>query len=98
MSKIYFDDDTDRRIEFDRLLCNSWKEGGYIFEEEEFRRYIFLLGLMDFEFRILPEMTGKPYKPYYSLQRVSQETTTEYQPLKSGREKLQIKTPLGTLV
>ena len=69
MSKIYFDEETDRRIEFDRLMCNSHrKEGDYIFKEGDFRHYIFRLGLMDFEDRILPKQTGKPYQPYYFIQ------------------------------
>jgi hypothetical protein len=69
MSKIYFDEKTDRRIEFDRLLCNSRKkEGDRIFTEGDFQHYIFMLGLMDYESRILPKQTGKPYKPYYFIQ------------------------------
>ena len=68
MSKIYFDEDDDRRIEFNRLMHNSHDKDGYSFGEGEFRRYIFMLGLLDFEGRILPKMTGKPYKPYYFIQ------------------------------
>jgi len=65
MSGIVFSKETDRRIEFDRLLCNSRKkEGGLIYTEGDFRHYIFRLGLLDYESRILPKQTGKPYKPY----------------------------------
>jgi len=75
MSSIVFSEETDKRIEFDRLMCNSRKmmddEGNdvsYTFSESEFRLYLFRLGLMDFESRILPKTTGKPYKPYYFIQ------------------------------
>ena len=62
MSNINFPDETERRIEFDRLMGNSHKKGdGYIFKAEEFRRYIFMLGLLKYESEILPKQTGKPY-------------------------------------
>ena len=76
MSKIYFDEETDRRIEFERLMCNSHKmmddkgnDVTFTFTENDFRHYIFRLGLLDYEDRIiLPKQTGKPYKPYYFIQ------------------------------
>jgi len=66
MSKIIFDDELDKRIEFHRRLANN--TGPFIYTEADFRHYLFTLGLLDYEFRILPKRTGKPYKPYYSLQ------------------------------
>jgi len=65
MSYIAFDKDQDRQIEFYRRLCN--KTGSFIFTEDDFRHYLFVLGLQDFEFRILPKRTGEPYRPYYSF-------------------------------
>jgi len=70
MSKIIFDNEDDRRIEYNRLKMNihNAKKGQGLFSESDFRRFLFTLGLMDCEYRILPEITGEPYKPYYSLQ------------------------------
>jgi len=70
MSKIAFDNQTDRRIEFNRLMKNAHAEktGASSFSESDFRHYLFMLGLLQFEYSILPELTGKPHKPYYSLQ------------------------------
>jgi len=70
MSNIIFDNEDDRRIEYNRLQMNirNEKEGKYIFSEREFRHYLFNLGLMDYEYRILPKITGEPYKPYYYIQ------------------------------
>jgi hypothetical protein len=71
MSKIVFDDNLDRRIEFARIKSNRQKEKegrGLLFTESDFRHHLFMLGLMEYEFRILPEITGEPYKPYYSIQ------------------------------
>jgi len=83
MSKIYFDEETDKRIEFDRLMGNSHKkEGEYIFTKEDFRLYIFRLGLMDFESRIFPELSGKPYKPYYFIQ--GEEVICRYKPVEEA--------------
>jgi hypothetical protein len=62
MSKIAFDDEMDRRIEFNRI------EGNSQMEESDFRHYLFTLGLLRYEFDILPQSTGKPYKAYYSIQ------------------------------
>ena len=66
MSKIIFDDDQDKRIEYNRRLHN--KTSGLIFSEADFRHYLFMLGLLEYESEILPKKTGKPYKLYYSLQ------------------------------
>ena len=75
MSKIVFDEETDRRIEFNRLMWNSHRmtsdEGidvSSTFTENQFRHYIFRLGLLDFEGRIFPELSGKPYEPYFFIQ------------------------------
>ena len=32
--------------------------------ETDFFNHIFMLGLLDYEYRIQPKITGKPYKPY----------------------------------
>ncbi len=70
MSKITFDNEDDRRIEYNRLKMNihNAKKGQELFSESNFRYYLFTLGLMDYEYRILPKITGEPYKPYYYIQ------------------------------
>jgi len=70
MSNIIFNKEDDRHIEYNRLKMNIHieKEGKHIFSESEFRHYIFMLGLMRFEDKVLPELTGKPYEPYYYIQ------------------------------
>jgi hypothetical protein len=50
------------------MNIDNEKKGRSLFSESDFRRYLFTLGLLDYEYRILPEITGEPYKPYYSLQ------------------------------
>ena len=70
MSKIIFDNEDDRRIEYNRLKMNIHhaKKEQELFSESQFRHYIFMLGLLDYEYRILPKITGKLYKPYYYIQ------------------------------
>jgi len=70
MSKIIFDDEDDRRIEYNRLKMNihNEKKGRGLYSESQFRRYLFTLGLMQYEYKILPELTGEPYKAYYYIQ------------------------------
>ena len=70
MRKIIFDNEDDRRIEYNRLKGNIHheKKGQRLYSENSFRRFLFMLGLMDYEYRILPEITGESYKPYYYIQ------------------------------
>ena len=65
MSYIAFTEEMDRQIEYYRHLANSTSP--FIYTEDDFRHYLFVLGLQDLSFRILPKRTGKPYKPYYSF-------------------------------
>jgi len=75
MSSIVFSEETDRQIEFDRFMWNSHRmtsdegiDDSSTFTKNDFRHYIFRLGLLDFESRIFPELSGKPYKPYFFIQ------------------------------
>jgi hypothetical protein len=67
MSKIIFDEELDRCIEFYRSKANS-REGGFVFTEDVFRHLLFIIGLTHYEEKILPKLTGEPYKPYYYTQ------------------------------
>ena len=56
----------DHRIEDARLALNNsgQDKGWYQFSSEEFKRYLFMLGLVYCESEVLPKLTGEPYTPY----------------------------------
>jgi hypothetical protein len=61
------------RAETVRLAMNNCKSitpnfPNHNFTKDEFNHYLFMLGLLQCEFEILPRLTGKSYKPYYSIQ------------------------------
>jgi len=72
---LYLDADLLERVEKSRLEYNKYieadprkKEIGFRTESpSQFNIHIFMLGLLDFEFRVLPKLTGKKYKPYCDL-------------------------------
>jgi hypothetical protein len=63
MSHIVFNKETDRRIEYNRLAI----EGEKPMSENNFRHWIFMLGLLHYEEKVVPKKTGKPYVPYYFI-------------------------------
>jgi len=75
MSSIAFNEELDRRIEYNRRLHNQ--PGSLILTEADFRHYIFMLGLLEYEFTFIPKMTGKSYKPYCHLQSDEVKTRNE---------------------
>ena len=63
MSIISLHPDIAERVETARQVFND-RETIYKYTEKDFLHYIFMLGLLDYEMRIQPAFTGKPYKPY----------------------------------
>jgi hypothetical protein len=68
---LYIDPDKEKRI---MSLFQTHKEHEkdtfrYSMTEGDFFHYILMLGILDFEYRIEPKLTGKPYKPFYSTSK-----------------------------
>jgi hypothetical protein len=63
MSVLSLHPDIADRVETARHIFNS-REVNYKHTENDFLHYIFMLGLLEYELRIQPTITGKPYKPY----------------------------------
>jgi len=62
MSILSLHPDIAERVETARQINNS--KPGLAFTEKDFLHHIFMLGLLDYEYRIQPKITGKPYKAY----------------------------------
>jgi len=58
--------ETIERVEAARHSYNNESRPDFTSKqtEEDFKYYIFMLGLLDYEYRIQPKITGKPYKAY----------------------------------
>jgi hypothetical protein len=63
MSHIAFNQEQDRRIEYARLAIKRETP----MSKDDFRHFIFTLGLLEYESRIIPHKTKKPYVPYYFI-------------------------------
>jgi len=63
MSVLSLHPDIAERVETARQIFNS--RGGFTeHTEKDFLHYIFMLGLLEYEYRIQQKITGEPYKPY----------------------------------
>jgi hypothetical protein len=65
---LYIDPVTEKRV-MTLFQTHSEKEKGYKFTTGDFFHYLFMLGILDYEYRIEPELAGKPYKPFYSTSK-----------------------------
>ena len=64
MSVLSLHPDIAERVETARQINNS--NPGLTFTEKDFLHHIFMMGLLEWEFRIQPKIKGKPYKAYKS--------------------------------
>ena len=62
MSILSLHPDIAERVETARQINNS--KPGLAFTEKDFLHHIFILGLLDYEYRIQPKITGKSYKVF----------------------------------